>query len=160
MAIKKGDLIVVEYTGKLDSGEVFDSSNHGEHSHPLIFKAGEGQMIAGFDSAVIGMEKGKEKTIKIPCKEAYGEVRKELQREIPRKMLPPEQEPQAGMMLMMGTPDGRQLPVRIAEVKKDVVILDLNHPLAGKDLTFDIKIVGIGEADAKKFEQESHEHHH
>ncbi|MEK6856262.1 MAG: peptidylprolyl isomerase [Nanoarchaeota archaeon] len=160
MAIKKGDLIVVDYTGKLDSGEVFDTSNHGGHSHPLIFHAGQEEMIPGFDNAVIGMNKNDSKTIKIESKEAYGEVRPELMREVPREMLPKEQEPQVGMMLMMGTPDGRQFPVRIAKVEKDKVTLDMNHPLAGKNLTFEIKIVGIGEEDAKKFETESHEHHH
>lgn len=158
MPIKKGDLIVVEYTGKLDSGEIFDTSNHEGHSHPLIFHAGQGEMIHGFDNAVIGMKKGQEKTIKIISKEAYGEPKKELMREVPRDMLPKEPEPQVGMMLIMNSPDGRQFPVRIAEIKKENILLDMNHPLAGKDLTFDIKVVGIGEEDAKKFQNEEHHH--
>ena len=143
MAIKKGDKVSVDYEGKFESGEVFDSSTHGDHSHPLEFTAGNGQVIVGFDNAVIGMEVGQEKEVKIKPEDAYGDLRPEYQQKIPRNALPQDQEPKEGMTLVMGTPDGKQFPVRISKVDKESVTLDLNHPLAGKTLVFKIKIVKI-----------------
>jgi FKBP-type peptidyl-prolyl cis-trans isomerase 2 len=143
MPVKSGDKVKVDYTGTLEDGTVFDSSTHGDHSHPLEFEAGSGQVIKGFDKAVIGMEVGQEKEVKISPEEAYGERREELMKEMPRSNLPEGKEPEAGMMLAMSTPDGRQIPVRIAEVKDDNVILDMNHPLAGKTLIFKIKLLEI-----------------
>lgn len=140
MAIKKGDKVKVEYTGKFDSGEVFDSS---EGKEPLEFEAGTGKVIQGFDNAVIGMEKGQEKEIKILPKDAYGEHNSELIKKIPRKALPKEQEPKEGMMLVMTVPNGMQVPAKIAEVADEEITIDLNHPLAGKNLNFKIKVVDI-----------------
>lgn len=156
MKIKKGDKIKVDYEGRFESGEVFDSSKHGDHSHPLEFVAGSGQVIRGFDDAVIGMEKGQEKEFSIESKEAYGELNPELQREVPRTALPKEQEPKEGMVLILGSPDGRQFPVRITKVTKDSVTIDLNHPLAGKKLIFKIKIAEVeGEKKEMKKEQKN-----
>ena len=138
--VEKGDIVTLDYEGKLDSGEVFDSSSHGDHSHPLTFTAGAGEVVPGFDEAVLGMKQGEEKTFKIPAEKAYGEYKKELMQEIPKQNLPKDQEPQPGMMLLMQTPDGHEIPVRIAKVSERFVTLDLNHPLAGKNLTFSIKI--------------------
>src|SRR3989344_3556860 len=144
MAVKKGDKIVVEYTGTLDSGEIFDSSSHGDHSHPLEFIVGSGQVISGFDKAVMGMNKGEKKEFKLTPLEAYGETDNTLMREIPRSNLPPGHEPKPGMMLLMATSEGHQVPVKIASVSSDKITLDLNHPLAGKNLTFNIKILSVG----------------
>ena len=143
MPVKAGDKVKVDYTGTLEDGTVFDSSTHGDHSHPLEFEAGSGQVIKGFDDAVMGMEVGQEKEVKIPPEEAYGERREDMIQEIPRENLPIGREPEAGMMLAVNTPDGKQLPVRIAEVKENAVVLDMNHPLAGKTLVFRIKLLEI-----------------
>jgi len=141
--VKKGDKIKVDYEGRLDSGEIFDSSQHGEHSHPLEFEVGSGSVIKGFDEGILGMKVGEEKNITIKPEEAYGSHNQSLLRKIPRAQIPLKEELKPGMMLMMGTPDGQKFPVRIAEVTNDEVILDLNHPLAGKTLHFRIKILEI-----------------
>jgi FKBP-type peptidyl-prolyl cis-trans isomerase 2 len=143
MPIKNGDKIKVDYEGKLDDGSVFDSSKHGDHSHPLEFEVGSGQIIKGFDEAVIGMEKDEEKEFKLTSAEAYGDINPELNKKVPRDKLPPGQEPKEGMVLALGTPDGKKIPARIIKVDEKDVTIDLNHPLAGKNLTFNIKIVEI-----------------
>ena len=143
MTIKQGDKVSVEYEGKLDTGEVFDSSKRGEHSNPIEFEVGAGRVIKGFDEAVVGMEKGEEKEFSIPPEQAYGERREELKKDIPRSALPPGQEPKAGMMLMLNTPQGQQFPAKIADVNDEKIVVDLNHPLAGKKLNFKIKVVDV-----------------
>lgn len=151
MAIKKGDTIQVDYEGRFEDGKVFDSSMHGDHSHPLEFTVGSGQVINGFDEAVIGMNKGEEKEITILPKDAYGEENPELKKEVPRNALPqdPSQELKPGMMLAIQAPDGRQFPVKIAAVSKETITIDLNHPLAGKKLIFKLKIAGINSKNSK-----------
>lgn len=144
MKIKSGDKIKVEYEGRFENGEVFDKSNHGDHSHPLEFVVGSGQVIEGFDKAVIGMDKGEEKEFSIDSKEAYGEHNDNMVQKIPRAALPKDQEPRVGMALMVGSPDGNQFPIKIVGVDKEFVTIDANHPLAGKKLIFKIKIVEIG----------------
>ncbi len=143
MAVKKGDKVKVEYKGTFEDGTVFDSSE--AHGKPLEFEAGSGMVIKGFDNAIIGMEKGDEKDVTIPPADAYGQPKEEMIKEIPLDRLPKEQEIKAGMMLLMGTPDGQQMPVRVAEVGKEMAKLDLNHPLAGKTLKFNLKLVEIVE---------------
>lgn len=140
MPIKKGDKIKVEYTGTLEDGTVFDTS---EGREPLEFEVGSGQVITGFDNAVIGMEKGEEKEIKLKPEQAYKDINPELITKIPRTQLPQNQEPKPGMVILLKTPDGKQLPVRITEVSDNDVTIDLNHPLAGKTINFKIKIVDI-----------------
>ncbi|MBU0614616.1 MAG: peptidylprolyl isomerase [Nanoarchaeota archaeon] len=143
MPVKKGDKLKVDYTGKLDDGTVFDTSTHGDHSHPLEFEAGSGQVIKGFDDAVMGMEKDEEKEFKIECKNAYGEHNASLIQKVPKDKFPKGQEPKAGMHLMLQSPEGQQIPAKITEVTDKEVTIDLNHPLAGKNLNFKIKIVDI-----------------
>ncbi|MFB0563533.1 MAG: peptidylprolyl isomerase [Candidatus Lokiarchaeia archaeon] len=138
MPVKKGDKVKVEYTGKLDDGTIFDSS---EERQPLEFEVGSGKIIKGFDQAVIGMEKGDEKEFTIEPKDAYGEHNPDFIRKIPRDKLPSEAE--AGMMIMLKTPDGVQIPAEITELTDEEVTIDLNHPLAGQNLNFQIKIVDI-----------------
>lgn len=140
--IKQGSKVTLDYEGKLEDGQVFDSSKHGDHSHPLEFEVGSGQVIPGFEEAVIGMEVNEEKEFSIEPENAYGPRDDRLTKEIPRSALPPEPEPQAGMSLMMRTPQG-DIPVMITEVKPDAVVLDFNHPLAGKKLIFNIKILKV-----------------
>ena len=143
MAVKKGSKIKVEYEGKFEDGEVFDSSSHGDHSHPLEFVAGEGQVIKGFDDAVIGLEEGEEKEFTLKPEEAYGERKEELKQKVPKSSLPEGQEPKEGMTVVVSSPDGRKMPVKIVAVDNDSITLDLNHPLAGKTLKFKIKVVEV-----------------
>jgi len=139
--VAKGNKVKVDYTGSFDDGTVFDDSE--KHGQPLEFEVGSGQVIKGFDDAVLGMKKGEEKKIVIPAKEAYGEVRAELNKKVPRQQLPQDQEPKVGMVLAIGMPNGQQFPARIIAVTKDDVTLDLNHPLAGKTLHFRLKVAEI-----------------
>jgi FKBP-type peptidyl-prolyl cis-trans isomerase 2 len=143
MTIEKGKKVKIEYEGSLDSGEVFDSSS--KHGQPLEFTVGEGKVIPGFETAVLTMKKGEEKTIKISPKDAYGEKKKELIQKVPKTQLPEEARDKikAGMVLGMQSPDGRQMPVLIIAVGKDDFTIDLNHPLAGQNLNFKIKLVDI-----------------
>ncbi|MGB8509427.1 MAG: peptidylprolyl isomerase [Pyrinomonadaceae bacterium] len=136
---KNGDTVRVHYTGRLDGGTVFDTSEGGE---PLEFKVGEGQVIAGFDEAVRGMNVGDKKTVEIEPDDAYGERREQLVQSVPREGMNLESEPEQGMNLVMQLPDGNQIPVTITEVTDTHVTLDANHPLAGRKLVFDVELVG------------------
>lgn len=137
---KKGDKVKVHYTGKLTDGTVFDSSLERE---PIEFELGAGQMIAGFDKAVDGMTVGDKKTADIPSAEAYGDKRDDMMVPVPKDKVPEEIKPEVGMQLSMQQPDGQALPVLVAEVNDDHIVLDANHPLAGKDLNFEIELVEI-----------------
>ena len=141
MVIKKGNKVKVEYTGTLKDGTVFDSSE--KHQAPLEFEAGAGQVIKGFDQAIIGMEKGEEKDIVIPPEEAYGDHNPQLVQKVPMEKLPKDKELKPGMMLGVSMPNGMQIPAKITEVTKEEATIDLNHPLAGKELHFHIKIIDI-----------------
>jgi peptidylprolyl isomerase len=138
-AAKSGDTVRVHYTGTLDDGSVFDSSQGRE---PLEFTVGIGQVIPGFDEAVTGMQPGDEKTVTIPSGEAYGERRPEMLATVPRSQFPPEIEPEIGQQLQVSQ-DGQNFVVTIVEVGDDQVTLDANHPLAGQDLTFRLELVEI-----------------
>lgn len=139
-AVKNGDLVSVHYTGRLTTGEEFDSSQGRE---PLEFTVGAGQMIAGFDSAVVGMMIGEKKTIQIAPEDAYGEWHEENTLPFPKENLPQDMELEVGMQLTMRTQDGRPFPVTIHGFTEAEVILDANHMLAGKELEFDIEMVSV-----------------
>jgi FKBP-type peptidyl-prolyl cis-trans isomerase 2 len=139
MVVEKGDKVKVDYTGSLDDGTVFDSS---EGKTPLEFEAGTGKVIKGFDEAVLGMKEKEEKTVKIKSEDAYGVRNPQLTQTVPKDKLPP-QELKPGMMLLLKSPDGQSIPAKIAEVNDDGAVIDLNHPLAGKDLKFKIKVVEV-----------------
>lgn len=143
MTIKKGSTVQLDYEGRLENGDVFDSSKHGDHSHPLEFEVGAGHVIKGFDQAVLGMKEGDEKEFTLKPEEAYGMPNPNMLKKVPRSLLPKDQEPKPGMMLVLGAPNGQQIPAKIAEVNEKEVTLDLNHPLAGKTLIFKIKIVSV-----------------
>ncbi|PWH86336.1 FKBP-type peptidyl-prolyl cis-trans isomerase [Brumimicrobium oceani] len=138
--VKQNDKVKVHYTGKLANGEVFDSS---EGRDPMEFQVGTGQLIPGFENGVIDMKVNEKKTIVIPSAEAYGEPREELIQEVPRDRLPQDIQPEVGMGLVSKAPDGNEIQLLVKEVKEDAIIVDGNHPLAGKELTFDIEVVGI-----------------
>jgi len=143
--VEQGLLVSVEYVGKLKSGEEFDNSKaHG----PIQFVVGNGQVIKGFDKAVIGMKIGDKKKFTIPKVDAYGDANPALIQQIPLSKVPENIKSQlkVGGFLVMQSPVGQQVPAKVIKLDKDNVSLDMNHPLAGQDLTFDIKLVDINHA--------------
>lgn len=136
----KGDAVKVHYTGRLEDGTVFDSSANRE---PLQFILGDGNMIKGFDAAVHGMQIGEAKSVTIPCIEAYGEKNEDMMLDIPMEQVPPHIKPEVGMELSLQNQAGQPVPVKVTYVDEVKIILDANHPLAGKDLIFDITLVEI-----------------
>ncbi|MBW7913716.1 MAG: peptidylprolyl isomerase [Taibaiella sp.] len=139
--VKSGDTVKVHYHGKLTTGETFDSS---EGRDPLEFTVGSGQVIKGFDDALMNMTPGEKKTVQIPVGEAYGERRDDMIVQYPRQEFPAEMMPEVGMQLNMSDNMGNNFPVVITEVQEEIVVLDANHPLAGQDLIFDLELVAIG----------------
>ena len=137
---KNGDTVMVHYTGKLIDGTVFDSSTERD---PLQFTIGAGEIIPGFEQAVLGMNTGESKTTKIPVDEAYGSYRPEMVVEVERDQMPPEMEPEVGQQIQIQQPSGQIIPVTITNISDSTVTLDANHPLAGEDLIFDIELVDI-----------------
>jgi FKBP-type peptidyl-prolyl cis-trans isomerase 2 len=137
---KNGDNVKVDYVGKLKDGSVFDTSDGRD---PLQFKLGSGKIIPGFEEAVIGMNTGESKTVDIPAKSAYGPVVKELIHNVDRSQIPSNIELKKGQNLQMQTQDGQSVIVTVKDFSDDTVILDANHPLAGKDLIFEIKLLEI-----------------
>jgi FKBP-type peptidyl-prolyl cis-trans isomerase 2 len=154
MKVEKGKKVKVEYTGKFTDGEVFDSS---EGREPLEFVAGAGKVIKGFDDAVVGMDINEEKEFTIKPDEAYGQWNEHMVLEIPRDKLPAEPQPEEGMTLLMQNAAGQKMPGKIVEVKEDVVKIDMNHPLAGKELVFNIKVVAVEEDDGQEDDEEEDE---
>ncbi|MBX7240145.1 MAG: peptidylprolyl isomerase [Bacteroidia bacterium] len=140
-AVKMGDTVLVHYTGTFDDGNIFDSSV--ERGEPLQFTMGEQQVIPGFENGVLGMVVGESKKVHIVAVEAYGERSDENLIEVPSDQLPDTIPLLPGTPLNMQTPEGYVLPVSIFEVKEGVVVIDANHPLAGKDLNFDLELVEI-----------------
>ncbi len=138
--VKSGDKVKVHYKGTLNDGTVFDSS---EGREPLEFQVGSGMVIAGFDNGVMGMLVGDKKTVNIPVDQAYGPVDPERLVEFPIAQFPPDLKPEVGMQLNMTNGAGHIIPVVIREVAAETVTLDANHPLAGKDLVFEIELVSI-----------------
>jgi len=137
---KEGDKVKVHYTGKLEDGTVFDTS---ENRPPLEFEIGKGNVIPGFEQGVVGMVLNDKKTVTIPADEAYGQRRDELSVEVSKSDFPPDIEPNIGQQLQIKRPDDNVIDVTITNVEGDKVTIDANHPLAGKTLVFDIELVEI-----------------
>jgi peptidylprolyl isomerase len=140
MQAKRGDTVHVHYKGTLDDGTEFDSS---EGSDPIVFTIGAGQVIPGFEEAVEGMSAGDRKTERIEAENAYGEHREELVFTVPREQMPEGTDVEVGDMLRVGFPDGSNAAVQVAAVDAQSVTLDANHPLAGKNLTFELELVSV-----------------
>ncbi|XZF15246.1 FKBP-type peptidyl-prolyl cis-trans isomerase [Chitinophagaceae bacterium MMS25-I14] len=138
--VKKGDTVSVHYHGKLTDGSTFDSS---EGRAPLEFTVGNGQVIKGFDDAVVDMKVGDKKTVTIPVHEAYGDRSEENMVSYPMSEFPADLKPEVGMELHMSDDQGHVFPVIVAAVEGETVVLDANHPLAGETLIFDIELVSI-----------------
>lgn len=136
-----GDNVKVHYKGSLDDGSVFDSS---EGREPLAFQVGSGQVIKGFDIAVTGLAVGESKTVRIEPEDAYGPVQEGLTMEVPKDELPEGMPMELGMQLQAQDPNGQMVVLSLVEVKENTVILDGNHELAGKALTFEVELVEIG----------------
>ena len=137
---KHGDIVKVHYTGKLQDGTVFDSSIK---RAPLQFKIGVDQVISGFEQAVVGMNPGESKTTKVPADKAYGSYRKEMVMAVDRDKFPVHIKPEVGQQYQIPKEGDRKTVVTVTDVSESSVTLDANHPLAGKDLTFDIQLVEI-----------------
>ena len=140
-AVKTGDTISVHYTGKFENGDVFDSS---EGKTPLKFTVGKDQLIPGFHTAVVGMQMGEKKTVTITPEDGYGPRMDERVTEMPREKAPKDMELEVNMAVQLADQAGNPIPAIITELTDDLVKLDLNHPLAGKTLVFDIKINETG----------------
>jgi len=141
--VKTGDTVHIHYTGTLNDGTKFDSS---EGREPLSFEVGSGQIIPGLDSAIPGMTVGDKKTVNVACDEAYGQVNPEMTQAVPRADIPADIPLETGTRLQMQTQNGQVIPVTVTAVDDSTVTLDANHPLAGQDLTFDIELVKIDAA--------------
>ncbi len=140
--VEAGNKVKVSYTGKLDDGTVFDSSDGKE---PLQFQTGAKQVIPGFDNGIIGMKLNDEKNIKIAAKDAYGEMHPEMVIEVPKQPFVTSQnmEPKTGMIVTLKAKDGNMMNAIVKDVKGEKMILDFNHPLAGKNLNFHVKVMEI-----------------
>lgn len=134
------DTVKIHYTGKLSDGSVFDTSDGRD---PLSFTLGSGQVIPGFDKGVVGMQVDEEKTIEIKAIDAYGDIRDELIHELPKSTVPSSIDPKVGMNLVSKTKDGKEIPLVVTKISDETITVDANHPLAGKDLTFKVKLVEI-----------------
>jgi len=140
MQVKKGDVVRVHYTGTLTDGSQFDSS---VGRNPLEFTVGAGQMIAGFDAGVLGMVVGEKKTLQIDPDNGYGQSNPEAIIEFPKTNVPEGMELEVGMQLNLQNEYGQPVPVVIIELREDLVVMDANHSLAGKDLIFEVELVEI-----------------
>ena len=141
MAVKKGNKVKIEYTGTLDDGSVFDSSE--KHNAPLEFEVGAGMVIPGFEKAVIGMNVGDEKEFRIPSAEAYGDQKEELLKTVPKAQIPDGDKIKTGSVIVVQAPNGARIPLKVVKVTDDTVTIDFNHPMAGKALNFKIKVLSV-----------------
>jgi len=140
--VESGLFVSVDYTGTLDNGEVFDSS---EGRQPMEVQMGAGNVIPGFESAIMGMSLNETKTFTLSPEEAYGQRDESHMHDFPRSEVPSGMAPEVGQTLMLSTPQGQHIPARVDSIDDEKVTFDLNHPLAGQSLTFKIEVVGISE---------------
>jgi len=147
--VENGLFVSVDYKGTLQNGEVFDSS---QGRQPLEVQMGAGHLIPGFEKALMGMSLKEKKTFTVEGEEAYGHKDESLMHVFARADIPPEMDPQVGQTVALSTQEGRQIPAQVVKVDDQSVTIDLNHPLAGEELTFEIEVVGISTTPT----QESH----
>ena len=140
MAIQNNDNISVHYTGTFEDGEVFDSSRE---RGPLSFEVGAGQMIKGFDDAVVGMDVGESKQITLAPEDAYGHRNEEMLVELPTTSFPEDMELEMGLQLQLTNQNGQPVPATVVQIGDENITMDVNHPMAGKTLVFDIEIVEV-----------------
>jgi len=141
LTVKTGDKVKIEYTGTLDDGTVFDTST--EYGKPLEFEVGGGQVIKGFEEALLGMNEGDEKEFSVEPSDAYGIHDPTLIQKVPREIFPTDADLTPGLLFEAGLPTGEKVPATITAIKDNIISVDLNHPLAGKKLNFKIKLSSI-----------------
>jgi FKBP-type peptidyl-prolyl cis-trans isomerase SlpA len=144
--VTENSTVKVHYTGKLADGQVFDTS---DGKDPIEFALGQGQLIPGFEKGLIDMKLNEKKTINMTKEEAYGEVNESLIQEVKKTELPQDMEPKVGMGLVSKSPDGQEINLMVVEVKEETIVIDGNHPLAGRDLIFDLEVIEIKETEVK-----------
>lgn len=137
--VKEGRKVSIEYTLKLDDGTTADSSVGRD---PLVYTHGGNEILPALETALAGLEVGESRQVKLSASNAYGEINEEAFRQVELSQIP-EEARKAGTTLVVGAPDGSQRPVRILEIKDDMAVIDFNHPLAGQNLTFDVKVTAI-----------------
>jgi FKBP-type peptidyl-prolyl cis-trans isomerase 2 len=137
--VTEGKLVKVKYVLTVD-GNVVDSTKEGE---PFQFTAGSNQVILGFEEAIMGMKTGEKKSFQVGPEKGYGQENPKGFQKVPREKLPPDVKPEVGMTLHATMPDGQAIPARIMEVNEDIIVLNFNHPLAGKTLNFEVEVIGI-----------------
>ena len=152
MAVENNDKVAIQYKGTLEDGTVFDTS---EGREALEFVVGKGMVIPGFEKGIVGLNEGDKKTIEILPEDGYGPVMKELVQEVPKTALPAEITPEVGMMLSAQGPNGQMIPVKVAEIGEETIKLDMNHPLAGQKLTFDVTVEKVTKAGEFEEEEET-----
>jgi peptidylprolyl isomerase len=135
-----GDKVKIHYTGTLEDGKQFDSS---EGREPLEFELGSGQVVPGFDKAVMGMAVGESKSVTIAPEDAYGQRNEQAVQEVPKSALPEDLKAEEGMMLQAQNPDGQTVQLAVVSVNDDSITVDANHPLSGKTLNFELSLVEI-----------------
>ncbi|BBO88630.1 FKBP-type peptidyl-prolyl cis-trans isomerase [Desulfosarcina ovata] len=145
--VESGLFVSVDYTGTLDSGEVFDSS---EGRQPLEVQMGAGAVIPGFETALMGMSLNETKTVTLAPEEAYGHRDENRMHDFPKSEIPEGMTPEVGQTLMLSTPQGQQIPAKVDSIDDQKVVFDLNHPLAGQNLTFALTVVGISETASQQ----------
>jgi peptidylprolyl isomerase len=141
VAVKNGDRVQIHYTGTLGDGSIFDSTVGRE---PLVFTLGSGQVIAGIEEAVLGMNEGESKKITVPVDKGYGPHNAELVIMASKSQVPPDLKPEIGQKFQLGGPNGELIVVQVVDMSESHITLDANPPLAGKELMFDIELVAIG----------------
>jgi peptidylprolyl isomerase len=141
--VENGKFVSVDYKGTLDSGEVFDTT---EGRNPVELQVGAGQIIKGFEDELVGMELNEKKTFTLSPEDAYGARDENNVHTFAREEVPAEMNPQVGEIIGLQTPEGQQIPARVAEFDDEKLVVDLNHPLADQNLTFEIEVVGINDA--------------
>lgn len=156
MDISNNKVVTIHYTGKLSDGSVFDSS---EGKDALEFIFGTGMIIPGLEEGLEGLKATDKKTVEIGFEKAYGPVRDEARQEVPKTQLPADVPLEVGMQLAAQGPHGA-MPVTVAEIKEETVVMDFNHPLAGKDLTFEVEVVEVREATKEELEAGTQAHAH
>jgi len=138
--VENGNFVKVEYTGTFENGDTFDSNRNGQ---PMEVQVGAGRVIKGFEDALVGMAQKEKKTFTLSPEEAYGPRNEELEQTFMRSELPEGFDPQVGQVLALRNPNGGQIPARVKHADDEKIAVDLNHPLAGKTLTFDIEVLEI-----------------
>ncbi|ABW65984.1 FKBP-type peptidyl-prolyl cis-trans isomerase [Desulfosudis oleivorans] len=146
--VKNGLFVSVKYKGTLGNGEVFDSS---EGRPPLEVQVGAGQVFEGFEAALMGMSLNEKKTFTLEPEEACGQRNEDYTQTFSRDEVPPDETPEEGQVIILSSPEGQEIPARIVEVTDEKVVVDLNHPLAGETLTFEVEVVGISETATQSF---------